>query len=198
MRSSLIGLDGFRLEWSIEGYTLHGPGRMTAVSPQKLFWLTCLPAQLLLIALLCAPLDAYAADARSERASLNLTSLGVEATTRGRLLDAQHLLEEAMVLDPANNHAITELGNVHHARGNAKLARKYYRLALEIDPVAPDALGHLAMLDISEGNRAAAEAALRKLRVICAACAQTQKLSSALGVDGTNMTSPFNALPSNP
>lgn len=179
-----IGLDGFRQGWSIEARTLHGPGRMAAAFLHRIFRSAQVPAWLVLTAALCAPLQALAVDARSERASLSLTSRGAEAAASGRLADAQRYLEGAVVANPANSRAIVELGAVHQTRGNAKLARKYYRIALDIDPVSPDALSRLGLLDISESNRAAAEETLRKLRIVCASCAQTQELSRALGANG--------------
>ncbi|MDO9126635.1 lipopolysaccharide assembly protein LapB [Parvibaculum sp.] len=185
MRRRRIGLDGFRQGWSIEARTLHGPGRMAAAFLHRIFSSAHVPVWLVLTAALCVPLQAHAVDARSERASLSLTSRGVEAAASGQLAEAQRYLEEAIVANPANGRAIAELGAVHQAGGNAKLARKYYRIALDIDPVSPDALSRLGLLDISEGNRAAAEDILRKLRIVCATCVQTQELARALGVNGT-------------
>lgn len=181
-----IGLDGSGEGWSIGACIPHGPGYMTAASPRKTSPLAYLPLWLVLAAVVCAPLDAHAVDARSARASLSLTSRGVEAVAQGNLARAQQLLEEAMVSDPANVRAITQLGIVHEVRGSTKLARKYYLMALSVDPVDPDALSRLAHLDLAEGGRARAEENLSKLRASCSSCRQTQELARALDANTGN------------
>ncbi|MCF8470701.1 MAG: hypothetical protein K9G30_07945 [Parvibaculum sp.] len=154
---------------------------MTAFFPGKFSRFAVLPIWLLLVAAFAWPVEAHAVDARSEQASLILTSKSMEAAAAGNLTGAQRYLEEAVVANPANLRAFTQLGIVHLARGNKKLARKYFLIALSIDPADPEALSRLAHLDIAEGDRASATEALRKLRSICASCVQTRDLAHALG-----------------
>ena len=52
------------------------------------------------------------------------------------------------------------------------------------------ARGQVAHLDLETGNRDAAEAGLRKLRVFCAACVETQDLARALGLGAAQTTPP--------
>lgn len=153
---------------------------MAASFSRKLSRYALLPVWLFLLAAFLLPQAAHAVDARSERASLRLAEKGVAAAAEGRFEEAQRLLEEAIVSNPANADAFAELAAVHKTAGNPKLARKYYVIALEIDPVLPAALGGLARLNVDAGDRDAAEILLRKLRATCPACAETRDLERAL------------------
>lgn len=183
MKRGTGGLDGSGEGWSIGSPLFFGPGWMTAFFPGKFLRIAVFPIRLLLVVAVVWPVAAHAVDARSEQASLNLTSKGVEAAAAGNLTGARRYLEEAIVANPANLRAFTQLGIVHQARGNKKLARKYFLIALSIDPIDPKALSRLAHLDIAAGDRASAAEALRKLRSICASCVQTRDLAQALGIE---------------
>lgn len=175
-----IGLDGSGEGWSIGYIPSDGPGSMAASFSRKLSRYALLPVWLFLLAAFLLPQAAHAVDARSERASLRLAEKGVAAAAERRFEEAQRLLEEAIVSNPANADAFTELAAVHKTAGNPKLARKYYVIALEIDPVLPAALGGLARLNVEAGDRDAAETLLRKLRATCPACAETRDLERSL------------------
>jgi Tfp pilus assembly protein PilF len=176
-----IGLDGSGEGWSIGYVPFDGPGSMAASFPRrKSSRYALLPIWLFLLAAFVLPQAAHAVDARSERASLRLAEKGVAAAAVGRLEEAQRLLEEAVVSNPANAEAYAALAAVKDVAGNPKLARKYYVIALEIDPVLPAALGGLARLNVSAGDREAAEILLRKLRATCPACAETRDVERAL------------------
>lgn len=174
-------LDGSREGWSTEHSSSDGPGWMAAEFSRKIALFALLALGLMVLGT-AAPAAAKSVDAASARASLSLAAKGAAALERGDVLAAQRLYETAIVANPANAAAFTGLGAAHEARGHPKLARKYYELALSIEPSDIAALNRLARLDLKEGDRAAATEGLRKLRAYCAACAETQALSSDLGL----------------
>lgn len=184
-------LDGSQEGWSIGTISPDELGRMAAASIRKILVLPLLVLGLSLVSL--APASAKRVDEPSQRASIALAAKGAEAAARGDFLEAQRLFETAIVANPANAAAFTGLGAVHEARDQKNLARKYYVIALSIDPSHPPALSRLANLDLGAGNRSAAEEGLRKLRAFCAACGETQELARALGLGAaTNATTPAN------
>lgn len=174
-------LDGSGEGWSIGHSSSDGPGWMAAEISRKFVLFAVLALGLIAMGA-AAPAAAKSVDAASARASLSLAAKGAAALDRGDFLSAQRLFETAIVANPANAAAFTGLGAAHEARGHPKLARKYYGLALSIEPSDIAALSRLARLDLNEGDRAAATEGLRKLRAHCAACTETQALSSDLGL----------------
>lgn len=184
-------LDGSQEGWSIGTISPDELGRMAVASIRKILVLPLLVLGLSLVSL--APASAKRVDEPSQRASIALAAKGAEAAARGDFLEAQRLFETAIVANPANAAAFTGLGAVHEARDQKNLARKYYVIALSIDPSHAPALSRLAHLDLGAGNRSAAEEGLRKLRAFCAACGETQELARALGLGAaTNATTPAN------
>lgn len=183
------GLDGSGEGWSIGSLFPDGPGWMSAALSRKSRRFVCLLLGLVLAAMLASP-SARAVDARSESASLRLAAKAADAMDRGDFLRAQKLYETAIVANPGNAGAFTGLGEAHQARDEIRFARKYYRIALSIDPADRHALSALAQLDLEAGNRAGAEAGLRKLRAFCPACEETRKLSRALGSGASDPSSP--------
>lgn len=184
-------LDGSQEGWSIGTISPDELGRMAAAFIRKILVLPLLVLGLSLVSL--APASAKRVDEPSQRASIALAAKGAEVAARGDFLEAQRLFETAIVANPANAAAFTGLGAVHEARDQKNLARKYYVIALSIDPSHPPALSRLAHLDLGAGNRSAAEEGLRKLRAFCAACGETQELARALGLGAaTNATTPAN------
>lgn len=174
-------LDGSGEGWSTEHSSPDGPGWMAAEISRKICLFVCLAIGILALGLV-APAAAKSVDVSSARASLSLASKGAAAMERGDFLAAQRLYETSVVANPANAAAFTGLGTAHEARGQARLARKYYNIALSIEPLDIAALSRLALLDLKEGNRAAAAEGLRRLRAHCPACGETQELSRALGL----------------
>lgn len=173
-----VRLDGFRQGWSIGPSIPRKHGHMPAASLRNRLRMVCLPALALLLALL--PGVAMAVDDASARISIVLGERGIEAVARGDLAGAQRLFERAIVANPANAPAYAHLGAVHHATGDVRLARKYFGIALSIDPTELDALSGLARLDIAEGNREAAAERLRVLRIHCESCEQTRDIARML------------------
>lgn len=146
---------------------------MTAVFLRQI----CLLA---LLIVLTAPAAALAASPAMRSASISLTEKSRVAAVKGDASRARRLLEEAVVADPANARALSLLGHLYRSSGNAALARKYYALALSIDPAEPDALLGEGELSIADGKLDDAKDNLGKLRAACSACPQTKELERAL------------------
>jgi len=207
--------------WSIERQTPSGAAHKPSGSewmatcfshlfsrsvPLSLSWAT----GVFLFVLLAMPLQAQAntmANTVNEwavKASHTLIGKGQAILEAGDHAKARRLFEEAIVANPANPEARTGLGFAWQLAGNLKNARKYYAIALEIDPSDTAAILHLARLDLLEGNRTAAELALRKLEQSCATCGETQELKQlfetpADASDNPEAPSPSSFLrPSNP
>ena len=174
-------LDGSGEGWSTGHPSPDGPGWMAAEIPRKICLSLFLALGLLALEAV-APAAAKNVDEGSVKASLTLAAKAGAAMERGDLPAAQRLYETAVVANPANVAAFTGLGTVHEAREQPKLARKYYGIALSMEPSDPVALARLAGRDLATGDRPAAMERLRKLRVHCAACPETQNLSRALGL----------------
>lgn len=138
---------------------------------------TCLLALLLAVA---APATALAVNPAMQKASLSLAAKGEAAAAKGEAARARQLLEESIVADPANAHALSLLARLYQSQGKTPLARKYYAIALDVDPSAPDALLGAGEIDIAEGKPDDAGAKLRVLKSTCPACRQTEALERAL------------------
>lgn len=182
-------LDGSGEGWSIGLSPSDGPGWMAALISRKIC-LSAFLAAALVLAVLTAPAGAANVDERSQRASVSLAARAASAFGEGDYTAAQRFYEMAIVADPANFAAFTGLGDTHSARKQLNFARKYYLIALAIEPSDPRALSRLAHLDVDAGNRESALEGLRKLRAHCAGCAETQELSHALGLGPNETISP--------
>jgi len=103
------------------------------------------------------------------------------AAERGDTRAAVTLLHAAVVADPAGASSYVRLGDLYAAMGRANLARKYFAIALTIEPALPAALKGIAMLDIAAGNKAAAEATIEYLATICGPdCPEAAQIQKAL------------------
>lgn len=129
---------------------------------------------------LLAPLAAHAVPGPYEKASNMLTARGVKAVAQGDALDAVPLLERAVVADPANARALTFLARAWQQQGKAQLARKYYDLALSIDPVEPDALNWSGQMALASGDKSAAQINRDRLGISCPNCPQHRELADAI------------------
>lgn len=171
-------LDGPGEGWSTGLRTPRKPGCMAALFPRHRSRSACLAIFALL--LVCLPRPALAVDTPSAAISTTLVERGIEAAARGDFDDARRLFERAIAANPANARAYAHLGGAHQSADDPRLARKYYGIALAIDPTDPDALSRLAQLEFAEGDRAAANEKLRILRFHCATCPQTEELARTL------------------
>ena len=134
------------------------------------------------LALVVVPVAAQAASAPMHAAS---QSLMVKALASVNEDTRRQLLEQAIVADPANAAALSALADHYIKTGKPKMARKYFRIALTVDPVDVTALGGL--LDLADGKRDEAQARLDLLKRVCPDCRQTHDLENKFS---TNKPSP--------
>jgi tetratricopeptide (TPR) repeat protein len=101
------------------------------------------------------------------------------AEDRGDYEMAEHLLRQAIDLEPNMAAALTNLGNLVYRQGEAEEARRLYERALEHDPTQPEARYNYANLleDLGE-----TELAIAELRRVCAAVPEFADAHYNLGV----------------
>lgn len=87
------------------------------------------------------------------------------AEDRGDSELAEHLLRQAIDLEPRMAAALTNLGNLVYRQGELEEARRLYERALDCDPIQPEARYNLGNLleDLGE-----TELAIAELRRVCA------------------------------
>lgn len=71
----------------------------------------------------------------------------------GELVEAQRLCVEALDIEPANSFALTLLGSIEAAAGQADVARRLFGRAVEVDPRHTAALQAWARLEASSGEQ---------------------------------------------
>lgn len=76
--------------------------------------------------------------------------------------------ERAITADPRNARAFAYLGQAHGQAGRPELARKYYRIALDVDPGEVKALLWDGQMDVAAQNLEAARADLQRMARACA------------------------------
>jgi Flp pilus assembly protein TadD len=76
--------------------------------------------------------------------------------------------ERAITTDPRNARAFAWLGYAHGEAGRPEMARKYYRLALDIDPGEIKALFWNGQMDVESQDLEAARAKLARMARACA------------------------------
>ena len=140
-----------------------------------------------MLALAVVPVTAEAASAPMLAASQSLT---VKALASMNDDARRQLLEQAIVADPANTVALSALADHYMKSGKPGVARKYFRIALSVDPVDVDALGGLGALDLADGKRDAAQVRLELLKRVCLGCRQTRELETKIS------STPFSPIPS--
>lgn len=118
---------------------------------------------------------ALAANAPMHAASQSLTAKALASANEDK---RRQLLEQAIVADPANAVALSALADHYIKMGKPAVARKYFRIALTVDPVDVTALGGLGVLDLADGKRDAAQARLNLLKRVCPDCRQTRDLEN--------------------
>ena len=106
---------------------------------------------------------------------------GDEFVTRGDLDAAAQLFQSAIVYAPRDPVPYHRLGRLYAQNGQAELAHQFYGLALDVQPAYAPALEGLALLDLSIGDRAGAEAQRDLLMRACGAtCPETAQVEKAL------------------
>ena len=109
---------------------------------------------------------------------------GDEFVKRGDLDGAAQLFQSAIVYAPRDPVPYHRLGKLYAQNGQAELAHQFFGLALDVQPAYAPALEGLALLDLSVGDRAGAEAQRDLLMRACGAtCPETAQVERALRGD---------------
>jgi tetratricopeptide (TPR) repeat protein len=118
---------------------------------------------------------------RYERISSQLTQRGVGALEKNQLDAARQLWEEAIVANPSNATAYSYLGLAAQRGGDKENAKKYFELALVIDPNEVHALSWGGQTDLSDADLDGAQAKLQRLARVCGqGCAEYKLLSDSV------------------
>lgn len=146
---------------------------------------TPLPA-ILLVFILAAGWSAGAQDLvrqaeRNREAARALLKKGREEIAEDRYYEALHYLESAMVAEPANVEALSDLGLVNQRIGDIDGALKYYRIALSLDPGHLPSLARQGMAFLERGQRDEAQENINEIGMLCGkSCPEYQTLTQAL------------------
>jgi len=140
----------------------------------------------LLLAITFASGIAFSAHATTNSEMQSASGRLVErAAKSGNEDTARKLLEQALVANPANADALSELAKHYMTTNKPLVARKYFKSALTVDPDNVKALGGLGLLDMADGKRAAAQGHYTILKTVCADCRETRALAAKLDATPT-------------
>lgn len=130
--------------------------------------------------LLACSVEADAAKSSTDyhQVSELLISNGILALDKDKFDDARQTFEQAAVADPANAKAYSYLGYAHYRKGERVLARKYFSIALEIDPDELHALSWGGQVDLDSADLEGAEAKLLRLARLCGTESSEYKILS--------------------
>lgn len=96
------------------------------------------------------------------------------------------MLEEMIARNSDNTDALNLLGFAHRSAGDFGQSRLYYTRALTLDPRHEGALSYMGILELEEGNTAAARALYARLASVCiTGCAAMDELTEAFIARGT-------------
>ena len=119
---------------------------------------------------------------RFEKISTVLVERGVGALEKNQTDDARRLLEQAVTANPHNAMAYSYLGLAAQRAGDTERAKKYFSLALDIDPNELHALSWGGQADLSSADLDGAQAKLQRLARLCGpGCAEYKLLSEQVG-----------------
>jgi len=138
-----------------------------------------------------APAHAGKYSERYTRISMALVEKGKAALDKADLKAASEAFEQAVVANPQNALGFTYLGLTKLRMGDKPVAKKYFDIALEIDPNQIQALSWAGQADLSASNLESAEAKLQRLSRLCGPnCTEYKQLSEA--VSSYKTTNPAN------
>ena len=104
-----------------------------------------------------------------------------EAVSRGDGLAAIQLFQSAIIYAPAVPEPYMGIAAYYAGNDQAELAEKYFGIALEMDPANPTVLKALALLALSQGDVAGAEARHQILVEACAPiCPEAAQIRDAI------------------
>lgn len=155
--------------------------------------LAVVPAFFACLALLLSytPAQAGKYSERYARISMTLVDQGKAALAKQDLKAASQAFEEAVVANPQNAVGFSYLGLTKLRMGEKPVAKKYFDIALQIDPNQIQALSWAGQADLSASNLESAEAKLQRLSRLCGPnCTEYKQLSEA--VSSYKTTNPAN------
>ncbi len=127
------------------------------------------------------PAQAAKYSRQSEKVSELLLGDGIALVQREQFEDAIKLFEQAVVAYPKNAQAYSYLGFAHQQTGNLPDAKKFFGIALAIDPDEVRALNWGGQSDLSSDDLDAAQAKLDRLSRVCGpSCSEYKDLYAAV------------------
>ena len=131
--------------------------------------------------LAAATFPAIAQDAATMLDEAHFIQAGDDFAMRGDIDGAAQLFQSAIVYAPRDPVPYHRLGRLYAQNGQPELAHQFFGLALDVQPAYVPALEGLALLDLSIGDRAGAEAQRDLLMRACgASCPETAQVERAL------------------
>ena len=116
-----------------------------------------------------------------EKVSEILLSNGIALVKQKKFDDAIPVLHQAVVADPKNAQAFSYLGFSHQQTENIPDAKKYFKIALSIDPDELRALNWGGQTDLSAEDLDAALKKLDRLSRVCGeGCSEYKELYAAV------------------
>jgi Tfp pilus assembly protein PilF len=138
-----------------------------------------------------APAHAGKYSERYAKISTALVEKGKAALGKQDFKAASEAFEQAVVANPQNAQGFSYLGLTKLRMGDKPNAKKYFDIALEIDPNQIQALSWAGQADLSASNLESAEAKLQRLSRLCGPnCTEYKQLSEA--VSSYKTTTPAN------
>jgi len=131
--------------------------------------------------LAAATSPAIAQDVATMLDEAHFIQAGDDFAMRGDVDGAAQLFQSAIVYAPRDPVPYHRLGRLYAQNGQPELAHQFFGLALDVQPAYVPALEGLALLDLSIGDRAGAEAQRDLLMRACgASCPETAQVERAL------------------
>ena len=116
-----------------------------------------------------------------EKVSEVLLGDGIALVQQKKFEQSVPVFEQSVVADPKNAQAFAYLGFSHQQTGNMPDARKYFEIALSIDPDEVHALNWGGQNDLSRKAVDDAEKKLDRLARVCGeSCAEYEELDTAI------------------
>lgn len=104
-----------------------------------------------------------------------------DAVKSGDTDGAVQLYQSAIIYSPGDPVPYLRIAELYMRQSETELARKYFSLALDVQPAYAPALQGLALLDLATGDRAGAMAQHEVLLRACGAnCPETAQVEKAL------------------
>jgi Flp pilus assembly protein TadD len=144
-----------------------------------------MPVSWLLGVCLLAAAIAGAVTATSALAGKDETTVllerGISALEKNQADNGRQLLEQSVAANPRNATAYSYLGLAAQRSGDTEHAKKYFNLALDIDPNELHALSWGGQADLSSADLEGAQAKLQRLSRLCGpGCAEYKLLSESV------------------